>query len=117
MIETKASAEAVPVTECKFYVPKELFDTNVEKFVCICSDMCELYAKKNHDYGNSFDEGCDKIGVGYPLGRLLDKMNRLIACMGKEDEMQINESIEDTLKDLACYSVMTLSYLKRKKNK
>ena len=43
-------------------------------------------------------------------------MNRLIACMGKEDKMQINESIEDTLKDLGCYSIMTLSYLKRKKN-
>ena len=93
-----------------------LADENVKMFANITSNMIELYAKKNHDYGNSFDESCDKIGTGYPLGRLLDKMNRLIACMGKEDEMQINESIEDTLKDLACYSVMTLSYLKRKKN-
>ena len=97
-------------------VPIELVDKNVEAFASIVKEMTELYAKKNHDYGNSFDEGCDKIGIGYPLGRLLDKMNRLIACMGKEDKMQINESIEDTLKDLACYSVMTLSYLKRKKN-
>ena len=98
-------------------VPIELVDEQVEAFASIVKEMTELYAKKNHDYGNSFDEGCDKIGTGYPLGRLLDKMNRLIACMGKEDEMQINESIEDTLKDLACYSVMTLSYLKRKKSK
>lgn len=98
-------------------VPIELVDDKVETFSKIVTEMTELYAKKNHDYGNSFDEGCDKIGAGYPLGRLLDKMNRLIACMGKEDEMQINESIEDTLKDLACYSVMTLSYLKRKKSK
>lgn len=97
-------------------VSSELADDKVETFATIVKEMTELYAKKNHDYGNSFDEGCDKIGTGYPLGRLLDKMNRLIACMGKEDEMQINESIEDTLKDLACYSVMTLSYLKRKKN-
>ena len=96
-------------------VPIELVYDKVETFSKIVTEMTELYAKKNHDYGNSFDEGCDKIGAGYPLGRLLDKMNRLIACMGKEDEMQINESIEDTLKDLACYSVMTLSYLKRKK--
>ena len=95
-------------------VPIELVDDKVEAFTSIVKEMTELYAKKNHDYGNSFDEGCDKIGTGYPLGRLLDKMNRLIACMGKEDKMQINESIEDTLKDLACYSVMTLSYLKRK---
>ena len=96
-------------------VPIELVDNKVEAFTSIVKEMTELYAKKNHDYGNSFDEGCDKIGTGYPLGRLLDKMNRLIACMGKEDKMQINESIEDTLKDLACYSVMTLSYLKRKR--
>ena len=98
-------------------VPIELVDDKVETFSKIVTEMTELYAKKNHDYGNSFDEGCDKIGTGYPLGRLLDKINRLIACMGKEDEMQINESIEDTLKDLTCYSVMTLSYLKRKKSK
>ena len=97
-------------------VPIELVDEQVEAFTSIVKEMTELYAKKNHDYGNSFDEGCDKIGTGYPLGRLLDKMNRLIACMGKEDKMQINESIEDTLKDLGCYSIMTLSYLKRKKN-
>ena len=94
-----------------------LVDDNVKEFAKIVGEMTTLYAKKNHDYGNSFDEGCDKIGTGYPLGRLLDKMNRLIACMGKEDEMQVNESIEDTLKDLACYSVMTLSYLQRNKNK
>ena len=97
-------------------VPIELVDDKVETFSKIVKEMTELYAKKNHDYGNSFDEGCDKIGTGYPLGRLLDKMNRLIACMGKEDKMQVNESIEDTLTDLACYSVMTLSYLRRKKN-
>ena len=98
-------------------VEESLCDEHVETFAHIVKEMTELYAKKNHDYGNSFDEGCDKIGVGYPLGRLLDKMNRLIACMGKEDKMQVNESIEDTLTDLACYSVMTLSYLRRKKKK
>ena len=104
----------------KITVPQDkayLIDEHVTTFADIVGKMTTLYSKKNHDYGNSFDEGCDKLGVSYPLGRLLDKMNRLITCMGKEDEMQINESIEDTLTDLACYSVMTLSYLKRKKNK
>ena len=112
---TKEAIKSKTVTAIK--VPIELVDEQVETFVSIVKEMTELYAKKNHDYGNSFDEGCDKIGTGYPLGRLLDKMNRLIACMGKEDKMQVNESIEDTLTDLACYSVMTLSYLRRKKNK
>ena len=112
---TKKAIKFKTVTEIE--VPIELVDNNVETFATIVKEMTELYAKKNHDYGNSFDEGCDKIGTGDPLGRMLDKMNRLIACMGKEDDIQINESIEDTLTDLACYSVMTLSYLKRKKNK
>ena len=58
-------------------IPIELVDENVTKFVEIVKSMAELYAKKNHDYGNSFDEGCAKIGTGYPLGRLLDKMNSL----------------------------------------
>ena len=110
---TKEAIKFKTVTDIE--VPIELVDEQVEAFASIVKEMTELYAKKNHDYCNSFDEGCDKIGTGYPLGRLLDKMNRLIACMGKEDKMQINESIEDTLKDLACYSVMTLSYLKRKR--
>ena len=110
---TKEAIKFKTVTDIE--VPIELVDEQVEAFASIVKEMTELYAKKNHDYGNSFDEGCDRIGIGYPLGRLLDKMNRLIACMGKEDKMQINESIEDTLKDLACYSVMTLSYLKRKR--
>ena len=104
----------------KIIIPQDkvyLVDEHVKMFAKIVGEMTTLYAKKNHDYGNSFDEGCDKIGTGYPLGRLLDKMNRLIACMEKKGEMQVNESIEDTLTDLACYSVMTLSYLKRKKNK
>ena len=97
-------------------IDESLVDEQVTTFCNIAKGMCELYAKKNHDYGNSFDEGCDKLGVSYPLGRMLDKMNRLIACMGKEETMQVNESIEDTLTDLACYSVITLSYLKRKKH-
>ena len=101
--------------DCHSFLNPELVDEHVSTFAGIVGEMTKLYAKKNHDYGNSFDEGCDKIGTGYPLGRLLDKMNRLIACMGKEDEMQVNESVEDTLTDLACYSVMTLSYLRRKK--
>lgn len=97
-------------------VPSSLATEDVHNFVNTCKNMCNLYAKKNHDYGNSFDKGCDTLGVSYPVGRLLDKINRLVACMGKEETMQVNESIEDTLTDLGCYSIMTLSYLKRRKN-
>ena len=52
-------------------IDESLCDEQVETFVSIVKEMTELYTKKNHDYGNSFDEGCDKIGTGYPLGPLL----------------------------------------------
>ena len=45
-------------------VPIELVDDKVETFSKIVTEMTELYDKKNHDYGNSFDVGCDKIGTG-----------------------------------------------------
>lgn len=97
--------------EIKNNIPDELVDNNVTMFASITNELTQLYARKNHDYGNSFEEGCKKIGPAYALGRILDKTNRIIACMGKEKHMTINESIEDTLKDLACYSIMTLSFM------
>lgn len=97
-------------------VPIELVDNNVETFSKIVTEMTELYAKKNHDYGNSFEKGMDTIGMAYGVGRLYDKMNRIITLMKVKAEVT-DESIEDTIKDLACYSVMTLSYLANKKSK
>jgi len=93
-----------------------LIDENVKAFADIVGEMTTLYAKKNHDYGDSFDKGMTDIGMAYGIGRLYDKMNRIITLTNVKAEVN-DESIEDTLKDLACYSVMTLSYLRRKKNK
>lgn len=43
-------------------IDESLVDEKVITFYNITKEMYELYAKKNHDYGNLFDEGCDKIG-------------------------------------------------------
>lgn len=97
-------------------INKDLVDDNVKEFANIVKDMTTLYAKKNHNYGNSFEEGCDKIGAGYATGRLLDKLNRIINLTKDNNEAQVDESIEDTLLDLANYSVMYLNYLRKLKN-
>ena len=91
-------------------VPKELWTEDVENFGNKAKECIELYAKKNHDYGNSFEKGCDDIGQAYAIGRLYDKVNRLINVSRSESEVK-DESVEDTLKDLACYSLMYLAYL------
>ena len=89
---------------------KELQTLEVKEFTDECVKMIELYAKKNHDYGNSFEQGMNTIGPAYGIGRLYDKMNRIITLMKVKAEIT-DESIEDTVRDLACYSVMTSCFL------
>lgn len=58
--------------------------------------------------------GDNDIGQAYAIGRLYDKMNRLINVSRSKSEVK-DESVEDTLKDLACYSLMYLAYLDKKR--
>nr|DAG91226.1 MAG TPA: Nucleotide modification associated domain 1 [Crassvirales sp.] len=78
--------------------------------------MLNLMAKKNADYGNAFNKGCDKLGYRYGLARIYDKANRLIHLI--EDDFQgysnVNvkdESMFDTIQDLANYCNMLLAWL------
>lgn len=96
-------------------IDDNLITNDVEAFIDVCFDAIELYAKKNHDYGNSFNKGMDAIGNAYGVGRIFDKVNRLVSLCNKEDEAQVDESYNDTLMDLACYSLMTLAYRKKAK--
>ena len=98
----------------KTNVEEELWTEDVENFSNKAKECIELYAKKNHDYDNSFEKGCDAIGPAYATGRIYDKVNRLVNVTKTESEVK-DESIEDTLKDLACYSLMYLAYLDKKR--
>ena len=97
--------------EIKFEIEDELFTKDVENFVNIQKEMVKLYARKNHDYGNSFNKGMDDIGFTYGVGRLYDKMNRILNYL-KTTFVVNGEGFEDTVIDLACYSTMLLSYIK-----
>ena len=96
-------------------IQDELCTDEVLQFAEEAKQCTELYSKKNHDYGNSFDKGMDTIGMAYGVGRIYDKMNRLVT-LTKEDAVVKDESIDDTLRDLACYSIMMLAYRKRQLN-
>lgn len=106
--------------EIKFEIPDELCTDEVKQFANEVKQCVELYSKKNHDYGNSFDIGMEHIGSYYGLGRIYDKVNRLIN-LSKLNNLQetsyVNESTDDTLRDLACYAIMMLTYRKRQINK
>lgn len=73
----------------------------------ICSALTELYQRKNHDYGDSFGKSFNEYGMAMPCIRLEDKLNRLKALTRKDAEV-MDETIDDTLMDLANYAIMTL---------
>lgn len=88
---------------------------NVEQFISITQNMTKTYAAKNHDYGNSFELSLDKFGLVASIVRLGDKMNRIESLTKKEAQVK-DESIKDTLLDLANYSIMTVMWLDKRKS-
>lgn len=82
-------------------------------FSDITKDMAELYERKNKDYGNSFDKTLNEFGIVAGLIRLNDKMNRVKSIYNKDVSVK-DESLEDTLIDLANYAVMTLMWINNK---
>ena len=79
----------------------------VEKHAQICMILNELYAHKNADYGDSFGKSFAEYGLTMACIRLEDKLNR-IKSLSKQKARVSDESIVDTLMDLANYSIMTL---------
>ena len=80
------------------------------RFKKITKEMVDLYSRKNTDYGGSFDESLDEDGLLVAKIRLKDKLNRFSQLINN-DSLVEDESIRDTLIDLANYSVMTLMWL------
>lgn len=81
---------------------------NVKSFKTIADELCALYERKNNAYGNSFGDTYQKLGLISAVTRISDKYNRLCNLATNPNIDNLGESIEDTLKDLAAYSIMTL---------
>ena len=88
---------------------------NVEKFKAITEEMVKLYEVKNKNYGNSFDKSLDEDGLLVSKIRLGDKLGRFSSLLKANSIGTKDESIEDTLIDLANYAVMTLKWMRNKK--
>lgn len=73
-----------------------------------CDSLKEIYRAKNHDYDDSFAKSIDDIGYVAAITRMGDKMQRAKALLLANDlRMVSDESVQDTLLDLANYALMT----------
>lgn len=87
-------------------------------FCDIIDYMNGLYSRKNKDYGNSFDLSLDEFGLIASAIRLSDKFNRFKSLIKPNATQNVkDESIRDTLVDMANYCIMTIMYINKTENK
>ena len=85
-------------------------EQKVARHLEITKTLNQLYDSKGSDYGDSFGETYQKLGIISALTRISDKYNRLISLATKPEEKRKvkDESIQDTLLDLSNYCIMTV---------
>lgn len=79
----------------------------------ICEYLNNLYERKNHDYGDSFHQTFVEEGMAMARIRLGDKFSRFktltkLSASDKGEQQVQDESVRDTLLDLANYAIMTV---------
>ena len=82
----------------------------VEQFRHVAEELSVMYEKKNADYGDSFSKTYQELGIISAITRISDKTNRLKYLATKGTTANY-ENINDTLKDMASYCIMTLMEL------
>ena len=90
-------------------------DKKVEIHAKICQSMTDLYERKNHDYGDSFAKIRKEFDNAI-LIRIYDKFSRLKTLKSGTTQKVSDESIKDTLFDLANYCIMELVEMEMDEN-
>ena len=78
-------------------------------------EIGEMVEKKDNDYNSAFSKTLQEYGnVAYFL-RIDDKLNRLKNLLLNNNNAEINESVEDTLKDIVGYTLLMLKEIKNRR--
>lgn len=91
-------------------------DVESDTFDSVLDEMKELHAKKDKDYGSAFHKSFMEFGPTAGIVRLNDKMERAKSLVKNGKAEVKDESLLDSLKDMACYAVMLYVELKNKGN-
>ena len=78
--------------------------------------LADVLNQKNLAYGDSFTKSVDKYGLSVIGVRLSDKYNRIEHLITHNELKENDESLEDTLLDMAGYSILGLKYLEEHKD-
>lgn len=90
--------------------------TDIEAYKIVQSKLEKTYVAKNHDYGDSCHKTYQEFGMTSFLVRLCDKLNRAIT-LSKTGRLVDDESLQDTLMDMANYAMMACVELEKPKTR
>ena len=86
------------------------------KFLEYTNHLADVLNQKNLAYGDSFSKSLDEDGLLVLKIRLGDKFNRISSLIKRDELKENDESLEDTLLDMAGYAILGLKYLKEHKD-
>lgn len=92
----------------------------MSSFKDIAEGIIALHCRKDEAYGNAFEKSFRRYegyaegeGLKYAVGRMGDKMGRIENLAFRDEVDYGDESIIDTLRDLAAYAIMTVECLEK----
>jgi hypothetical protein len=83
----------------------------VEQLTAVQNELRDLFARKNADYGDAFA----KYGPVGVIVRMEDKMQRIMSISNTGINLVPDESLRDTLLDLANYATMAIMLIDENK--
>lgn len=89
-------------------------DQKVQLHKKICNELTALFERKNHDYGDSFHQTFAEEGWPMVRIRLSDKLHRFKALTRGDSQQVQDESLRDTLMDLANYAILAMMEMDRR---
>ena len=110
-IEKTNGTALLPIT------PNTKVNPKVKLHADVCAYLNDLYAKKNHDYGDSFHQTFVEEGMAMARIRLGDKFGRFKTLSKSSGQQVSDESLKDTLLDLANYAIMTVMEMELQEGK
>lgn len=81
-------------------------------FENIAKEMVALQKRKNHDYGNAYYENLEDEQLAAARIAIGNKWRRFKHLSAITDKGEVNESLEDTLIDMASYALMTIQWMR-----
>lgn len=113
IMQSCAETETKTAPNCKNNQQEKDLQDRVAMHREIVTGLTELYERKNRDYGDSFHKIFIEEGLASSRIRLSDKLERF-KQLSRGAEQQVNdESMSDTIRDLANYAILTLIELRR----